>query len=112
MGGFVPKVYQDAMQVFLDKIPPRDFQTEIIPIIERELCNKVGAKSYHEVFEYIDPVPLGCASIGQVHRAVLINKNKNINGGKNFRVVIKVLLCPVCMYVCVCVCFYKYECFN
>ena len=77
MGGFVPPVWQKAMQPFLDKIPPRPFHSVIVPIIESELGVPLG-----EIFSSMDPEPLGCASIGQAHRAVL-----RANGE---RVVIKV----------------------
>ena len=62
MGGFVPKIWQDAMQPFLDQIPPRDFESCIRPAIEESL----GGRPLDEVFSSIDPSPLGTASIGQV----------------------------------------------
>ena len=66
MGGFVPTAWQEACRPFMDSIPPRDFKTVIAPTIEAELGRPLG-----EVFESIEEEPVGCASIGQAHRAVL-----------------------------------------
>jgi aarF domain-containing kinase len=48
-----------------DKVPPRSFEC-----IRETIENETGRK-LEDIFHKIDPVPLGSASIGQVHRAVL-----------------------------------------
>jgi ubiquinone biosynthesis protein len=60
---------QDVLTEFeslQDKVPPMDFD-DVRQVIEGELGAKV-----EEVFESFDPVPLGSASIAQVHRARLL----------------------------------------
>ena len=65
LGRMSPKIYVDFFQPFLDHIPPRDFAS-VRRVIEEELGRPMG-----EVFASFDEAPLGCASIGQVHRATL-----------------------------------------
>lgn len=48
-----------------DDIPPRPVES-VYKTIEEEM-----GKPVTEAFEYFDPVPLGSASIGQVHRAIM-----------------------------------------
>jgi len=63
----VPEPLIKELEKLLDKVPP--FSTETAKqIIEEEL-----GKEIHEVFIYFDDKPIGSASIGQVHRARLIN---------------------------------------
>lgn len=38
-----------------------------------EQIDRAYGKSWHEVFASIDPVPLGAASIAQVHKATLLD---------------------------------------
>ena len=48
-----------------NEVPPRH-----IDAIHRTIEEETGLP-VHETFDYFDPVPLGSASIGQVHRAIL-----------------------------------------
>ncbi|TMW65723.1 hypothetical protein Poli38472_008365 [Pythium oligandrum] len=64
---FLPKQYLDRAIALQDDAPSKPVE-EIIEIIE----NSYG-KPLHEVFDEIDTKPLGVASIGQAHRAVLKN---------------------------------------
>ena len=65
MGGIAPKVYQDMFQPFLNDIPARS-PGDIREVVEGELgCPR------EDVFENWEDKPIGCASIGQVHRATL-----------------------------------------
>ena len=62
-GGVVPKTYVDSFQPFLNDIPPREFD-EVVSVVEEELGAPI-----HSVFSHFEPEPIGCASIGQAHRA-------------------------------------------
>jgi aarF domain-containing kinase len=64
-GGVVPKVYSDRFQPFLNDIPPRP-EAAVREVIEAELGRPMG-----EVFSSFTWAPVGCASIGQAHRATL-----------------------------------------
>ena len=64
-GGVVPKAYIDMFQPFLNAIPPRD-PAEVRAVMEAEL-----GQPREEVFSTFDETPIGCASIGQAHRATL-----------------------------------------
>lgn len=61
----MPKYYVDMFQPFLDRIPPRP-PAEIRQVIESEL-----GQPLESLFSQFDETPIGCASIGQAHRAVL-----------------------------------------
>jgi len=65
MSGVAPKIYQDMFQPFLNDIPARP-KEEVRKLVEAELGRK-----REEVFATWDDEPIGCASIGQVHRATL-----------------------------------------
>ena len=64
---FVHKSYIERCETLQDTCPyePLSYVEELL---ERSLGRPV-----REVFRHIDPVPLGAASIGQVHRAVLLD---------------------------------------
>jgi ubiquinone biosynthesis protein len=55
------------LQMLQDKVPAMDVD-DIHYILEEELGLPI-----EEVFEEFDPIPLGSASIAQVHRAILLN---------------------------------------
>ncbi len=61
----VPKPFVDELSKFHDAVPPRSFD-DLLPIVEADLGRPAS-----EVFESIDPLPLGSASLAQVHRARL-----------------------------------------
>ena len=64
IGDGFPPIWQETMSVLQDAVPPEDFETVIRPILQQEL-------DYDRIFASFDPVPMGSASIGQVHRAAL-----------------------------------------
>ena len=74
IGNAFPVVWQETMSILQDQVPPEDFNTVILPIIQQELPN------YQQIFTYIDPIPIGSASIGQVHRATMIMNTPRPNG--------------------------------
>eukprot|EP00934_Nitzschia_sp_Nitz4_P002289 Nitzschia sp. Nitz4//scaffold276_size25055//7976//9750//NITZ4_008339-RA/size25055-augustus-gene-0.14-mRNA-1//1//CDS//3329545319//2289//frame0 len=55
-----------------DKVPPRS--TDVVFQTVREETNK----QVEETFSYFDPTPLGSASIGQVHKAVLRQDGREV----------------------------------
>ena len=61
----LPKAYCDAFEKLRDDANPMPFDVVIEQI--------AYGKSWHEVFASIDPVPLGAASIAQVHKATLLD---------------------------------------
>lgn len=64
---FVPEPLIKELEKLLDKVPPFGIE-KAREIIEAEL-----GKPIDEIFLYLDEIPIGSASIGQVHRARLIN---------------------------------------
>ena len=63
----LPKAYCDAFEKLRDDANPMPFDVGI------EQIDRAYGKSWHEVFASIDPVPLGAASIAQVHKATLLD---------------------------------------
>ena len=63
----LPKAYCDAFEKLRDDANPMPFDVVI------EQIDRAYGKSWHEVFASIDPVPLGEASIAQVHKATLLD---------------------------------------
>jgi aarF domain-containing kinase len=56
-----------------NNVPPRDYDTAIRKTIEEETGKPVS-----ETFSYFDETPLGSASIGQVHRAILTRDGSEV----------------------------------
>ena len=63
----LPRAYCDAFEKLRDDANPMPFDVVI------EQIDRAYGKSWHEVFASIDPVPLGAASIAQVHKATLLD---------------------------------------
>lgn len=63
----LPKAYCDAFEKLRDDANPMPFDVVI------EQIDRAYGESWHEVFASIDPVPLGAASIAQVHKATLLD---------------------------------------
>jgi len=68
----IPQEYADALSVFTDDNDPLPVKV-IKEVIEKELLFQRGEK-FDDVFEEFDEVPLGSASVAQVHHAVLTKK--------------------------------------
>jgi hypothetical protein len=75
-GGFIPIEYVDALKPLQDECAPLSLD-QVLECIEKELRTIYPNQSHHEgplwrlVFDEIDPVPLGSASLAQVHSATL-----------------------------------------
>ena len=80
----MPIQYIECFSTLQDSIPqwPLD---QALGIVRDSLQSEHGL-DYEDVFESIDDVALGCASIGQVHRGVLkdsfVNSDPQYTGGK------------------------------
>ncbi len=79
--GLLPQQYLDALRPLQDGVPPRTY-AEVSDIITRST-----GKSRDELFLSFEELPIGSASIAQVHRARLRPKNE---GEEPMQVVIKV----------------------
>lgn len=71
IGDAFPRVWQNTMSVLQDNCPHQDFQT-----VQAILKN--DGIDMDEVFVDFEPVPIGAASIGQVHRAILREGNRPV----------------------------------
>jgi predicted unusual protein kinase regulating ubiquinone biosynthesis (AarF/ABC1/UbiB family) len=91
----IPKIYKEHLRTLQSDVPGfEDYDTVIKATIEKELNQQI-----EDIFDEIEPIPCGAASIGQAHRARLKkrkNKNNNNDGddendeNADFDVVIKV----------------------
>lgn len=66
---FVPPQYIELFTSVQDSIPQSSIE-EVVEIVNENLQSEFG-KNFDEVFESIDPIALGSASIGQCHLARL-----------------------------------------
>jgi predicted unusual protein kinase regulating ubiquinone biosynthesis (AarF/ABC1/UbiB family) len=82
---FVPRQYVDLFGTVQDAIPQWPIEN-VHEIVKEELQSEYGL-DWDDVFESMDPVALGSASIGQVHRAVLKSPWEKSNGYKGGKVV-------------------------
>lgn len=75
-GGFIPQTYIDALRPLQDECAPLPLE-EIEHVIEQEMRILYGnaisrdGPLWKQAFSEIDPVPLGSASLAQVHKATL-----------------------------------------
>lgn len=72
----LPKQYLERAAKLQDDAPSKPIE-EIVAIVE-ESYGKAYGKSVRQVFECIDPKPLGVASIGQAHRAMLAANGQEV----------------------------------
>ncbi|UNC92392.1 ABC1 kinase family protein [Candidatus Contubernalis alkaliaceticus] len=68
----IPKEITDELSKLQDQVPPFPF-SEVRKQIETELGDTL-----ENLFKEIDPIPLAAASIGQVHRATLLDGKKMV----------------------------------
>ena len=70
IGNAFPPIWQDTMSVLQDECPPEPFS------VVKHTIEKEYAKPLEQVFSSFDETPIGAASIGQVHRAKLLDGTK------------------------------------
>ncbi|ORZ29529.1 ABC1 family-domain-containing protein [Catenaria anguillulae PL171] len=68
----LPEQYRKALSVCLDSVPPIETD-QALAVTEKALGRPI-----HQVFSEFDPVPIGVASISQVHRARLKGSNEDV----------------------------------
>lgn len=83
-GGFIPQVYIEALSPLQDEVSPLPLE-QIEEVLEQELRVLYGDSldTTHEplwkrVFSEIEPVPLGSASLAQVHQATLRKDGRQV----------------------------------
>jgi aarF domain-containing kinase len=74
---FVPKEYMRWIKDTQDNVPSEFQGSEAKEYVAR-LCKEELGKEFDDVFESWDDKPLGVASIGEVHRAVLRENRKTV----------------------------------
>lgn len=82
--GLLPEEYVQAMRPLQNGIRPRDYKT-ISKIIEASTGRKMK-----DIFEEFEQEPIGAATIGQAHRAILKQQSQLSSRGHNQQVVVKV----------------------
>jgi len=65
LGDAFPEIWRDTMSVLQDQVPPQPFE-----IIQQTIAQEMD---FDKTFQSFETTPIGSASIGQVHRAVLWN---------------------------------------
>jgi aarF domain-containing kinase len=73
IGNAFPPIWQQTMAPLQDACPARPFHV-VKAIIEKEY----GVTDLDEIFTSIDETPIGAASIGQVHRAILKSNGNHV----------------------------------
>mmetsp|Transcript_39791 Transcript_39791/g.106135 ORF Transcript_39791/g.106135 Transcript_39791/m.106135 type:complete len:751 (+) Transcript_39791:75-2327(+) len=81
----MPPSYLEALSKCQDSLPARPF-SEIKALLEKELGGRI-----EEHFEHVDPVPIACASIAQVHRARLVGGREVVIKAQHGRVAKRLL---------------------
>ena len=67
MSNFLPEAFQRPLEALQDRLPARPYSD-----VQRRLTEELG-KTPEELFSHFEPTPIATASIGQAHRAVLLD---------------------------------------
>ena len=67
MSNFLPEAFQRPLEALQNRLPARPY-----PDVQRRLVEELG-KDPEEIFSRFDQAPIATASIGQVHRAALLD---------------------------------------
>jgi len=83
-----PEVYNKVLGTLVDTAP-----YEPVSVVKEIIRDELRIENFDDVFEEFDPVPLGAASIGQVHSAILKKTKKPVvvkvqypSAERNFRI--------------------------
>mmetsp|Transcript_54848 Transcript_54848/g.133197 ORF Transcript_54848/g.133197 Transcript_54848/m.133197 type:complete len:763 (-) Transcript_54848:185-2473(-) len=77
----VPSQYRELFKTLQSNVPGHEeFESVILPTIQNEFGND---RPLDEMFESIEEIPVGCASIGQAHRAKMWLKTKSTTKDEN-----------------------------
>ena len=83
IGNAFPRIWQERMSILQDQCPSKPFH-----VVKRIVEEEYGRPIEQQVFDHFEEMPIGAASIGQVHRANLAKENESEYGGQ--KVVVKV----------------------
>jgi len=67
MSNFLPEAFQRPLEALQDQMPPRPYSE-----VKQRIVAELG-QAPEEIFQYFNPVPIATASIGQAHRATLVD---------------------------------------
>jgi len=67
MSNFLPEEFQRPLEALQDRLPPRPYSE-----VQQRILEELG-KSPEELFSQFDETPIATASIGQAHRATLLD---------------------------------------
>jgi predicted unusual protein kinase regulating ubiquinone biosynthesis (AarF/ABC1/UbiB family) len=67
LGNAFPDIWIDTLSVLQDQVPAKDFS------VVKEIIESEYGKPLEEIFATFDEEVIGAASIGQVHRATLVD---------------------------------------
>ena len=74
IGNAFPRIWQERMSILQDQCPSKPFHV-VKRIVEEEYGRPI-----EQVFDHFEEMPIGAASIGQVHRATLAKGNESEYG--------------------------------
>ena len=63
--------YTEKLSGLVDSATPTPYRE-----VRKVICNELKCSSPEDLFEFIDPIPVGCASLAQVHRARLKGESR------------------------------------
>ena len=67
MSNFLPEAFQRPLEALQDRLPAQPY-----PEVQRRIVEELGKKP-EEIFSRFDQIPIATASIGQAHRAALLD---------------------------------------
>jgi aarF domain-containing kinase len=72
-GNAFPPIWQRNMAILQDQCPHEEF-----PVVKEIIQSEFPNLPFSTIFSYVDPKPIGAASIGQVHRAILARDGTHV----------------------------------
>lgn len=82
----IPKIYREKFKTLQSDVPGHEsFEKSVVPVLLKEF----NVNDLDEIFEWIEPIPIGAASIGQAHKAKLKRRDNDEFSGER-EVIVKV----------------------